>query len=64
MNAAQGSTLEDVAIFAANALAGVSGGNGGGGSFKGVTVVGGLYGLDMRRTGCAPTVVATTLGAH
>lgn len=62
MNAAQGSTLENVAVYADHdALAGVAGGNGGGGSFKGVTVVGAKYGLDMRKTGAAPTVVAITL---
>jgi hypothetical protein len=35
MNAAQGTTLEDVTVHAApDALAGIAGGNGGGGSFK------------------------------
>ena len=41
MNAAQGTTLENVGVYAApDALAGEGGGNGGGGSFKGLTVVG------------------------
>jgi hypothetical protein len=63
MNAAQGSTLEDVGVFnkEGDALAGVAGGNGGGGSFKGVSVVGAKYGIDMRKTGSAPTLVAITL---
>ena len=37
------------------------GGNGGGGSYKGVTVVGGKFGLDMRQTGSAPTYVGIAL---
>jgi hypothetical protein len=62
MNAAQGTTLEDVTVHAASdALAGVAGGNGGGGSFKGVTVIGAKYGIDSRQTGDAPTMVAVTL---
>eukprot|EP00035_Acanthoeca_spectabilis_P008053 m.147870 g.147870 ORF g.147870 m.147870 type:complete len:818 (+) comp14196_c0_seq3:71-2524(+) len=62
MNAAQGTTLEDVTVFAAeDALAGVAGGNGGGGSFKGVTVIGARYGIDSRATGDAPTMVAVKL---
>ena len=46
---------------AADALAGVAGGNGGGGSFKGVTVIGAKFGLDSRKTGDAATYVAITL---
>ena len=62
MNAAQGSTLENVAVYATDdALAGIAGGNGGGGSFKGITVVGAKYGIDMRETGDAATYVAITL---
>ena len=48
-------------MFAGDGLAGVAGGNGGGGSFKAVTVIGGKYGIDSRRTGDAPTWVAVTL---
>ena len=62
MNGAQGSTLENVAVYAgADALAGVAGGNGGGGSYKGVTVVGAKVGIDMRETGDAATYVTITL---
>ena len=62
MNGAQGSTLENVAVYAgADALAGVAGGNGGGGSFKGVMVVGAKVGIDMRETGDAATYVTITL---
>lgn len=63
MNAAQGTTLEDVTVYAAGsgALAGVAGGNGGGGSYKGVTVIGARYGLDTRETGDSATYVAVTL---
>eukprot|EP01052_Picozoa_sp_SAG31_P000913 SAG31_NODE_28_length_32713_cov_39.100509_23_plen_334_part_01 len=62
MAAAQGSVLEDVTVYAApDSAAGVAGGNGGGGSFKGVTVVGGKYGVDMRATGCSATYLALTL---
>jgi hypothetical protein len=60
MNAAQGSTIEDVSVYAApDAQAGVAGGNGGGGSFKGVTVHGAKYGIDMRETGSSATYVST-----
>lgn len=62
MAAAQGSVLEDVTVYAApDSAAGVAGGNGGGGSFKGVTVVGGKYGVDMRVTGSSASYVALTL---
>ena len=58
----QGTTLEDVTVYAAaDTLAGVAGGNGGGGSCKGVTVVGGKFGLDARKTGDAATYVAITM---
>ena len=61
-NGAQWTTLEDVAVYAGrDALAGIAGGNGGGGSYKNVTVVGAKYGIDSRRTGSAPTFVAITL---
>ena len=56
MNAAQGSTLEHVSVYAPpDAAAGVAGGNGGGGSYKAVHVVGARIGFDMRETGSSPT---------
>jgi hypothetical protein len=62
MNAAQGSTVEDVTVYAApDAQSGVAGGNGGGGSYKGLTVVGAKYGIDMRETGDSATYVSITL---
>ena len=63
MNGAQGSTLEDVTVHAAGsgAQSGVAGGNGGGGSYKGLTVIGARYGVDMRVTGASPTYVGLTL---
>ena len=46
----QGAALHDVTIrLAADTSAGVAGGNGGGGSFVGVTVIGGKYGIDVRQ---------------
>ena len=61
MLAAQGSTMQDVSIYAApDALAGVYGGNGGGGSFVGVTVVGARFGFDIRSSAGYATVVAST----
>eukprot|EP00039_Didymoeca_costata_P032610 m.38547 g.38547 ORF g.38547 m.38547 type:complete len:833 (-) comp9448_c0_seq1:107-2605(-) len=51
MLGAQGCTIQDVTIRAApDALAGVFGGNGGGGSFVGITVIGGRYGIDNRKS--------------
>ena len=62
MNGAQGTTLEDVSVIASDdALAGIAGGNGGGGSYKNVSVVGAKYGIDARRTGSAPTYVSVVL---
>eukprot|EP00927_Polykrikos_kofoidii_P029249 TRINITY_DN2532_c0_g2_i1.p1 TRINITY_DN2532_c0_g2~~TRINITY_DN2532_c0_g2_i1.p1 ORF type:complete len:844 (+),score=112.04 TRINITY_DN2532_c0_g2_i1:34-2532(+) len=62
MLGAQGSTIQDVTVSAApDALAGVSGGCGGGGSFVGVKVIGARYGVDMRKTAGFPTAVALTL---
>lgn len=58
---AQGTSLQDVRVFASSdALAGVAGGNGGGGSFVGLTVVGARFGIDMRFTEI-PTLVGITL---
>ena len=62
MAAAQGSVLEDVTVYAApDSAAGVAGGNGGGGSYKGLTVVGAKYGVDMRTAGSSATYVGLTL---
>lgn len=62
MVGAQGSTIQDISVFAApDALAGVAGGNGGGGVFVGVTVVGARYGLYARRTDGSATYTAFTL---
>ena len=44
-----------------DALSGIFGGCGGGGSFVGVTVVGARFGVDMRRTAGYATLVAATL---
>lgn len=58
---AQGTTIEDVVVYAgSDAMAGIAGGNGGGGTFVGVTVYGGKVGLDARISDI-PTVVALTL---
>jgi hypothetical protein len=62
MNAAQGTTIEDVTVYAAaDVQSGVAGGNGGGGSYKGLTVIGAKYGIDMRETGDSATYVSITL---
>ncbi len=62
MLAAQGSGLEEVTVYAAeDALAGIHGGNGGGGSFVGVRVHGAKYGLDASLTAGFATIVAVTL---
>lgn len=58
---AQGTTVQDVTIHATGALAGLAGGNGGGGTYAGVTVYGGLFGLDMRVYQAAAAVVAINL---
>ena len=57
MRGAQGSSLEDVAVFAAaDTFAGVSGCSGSGGAHSNVTVVGARYGWDARDTQPAPTL--------
>eukprot|EP00927_Polykrikos_kofoidii_P054845 TRINITY_DN491_c0_g1_i1.p1 TRINITY_DN491_c0_g1~~TRINITY_DN491_c0_g1_i1.p1 ORF type:complete len:873 (-),score=139.97 TRINITY_DN491_c0_g1_i1:160-2724(-) len=62
MLGAQGSTIQDVTVYAApDALAGASGGCGGGGSFVGLKVVGARYGVDMRKTAGFATTVALTM---
>ena len=58
---AQGSSIEDVTVWAEDAAAGISGGAGGGGSHANVRVVGGRFGLDLRAAQPAPTVTAATL---
>jgi hypothetical protein len=61
MVGAQGSTVQDVSIFAADdALAGIAGGNGGGGVFAGVSVIGGRFGLDARKTDGSATYTSFT----
>jgi hypothetical protein len=59
--AAQGSGIQDCTIDARGAYCGVEGGAGSGGSHAGITVIGGRYGLDLRGTQPAATVVGVTL---
>jgi len=59
--AAQGSGIQDCIIDARGAYCGVEGGAGSGGSHAGITVIGGRYGLDLRGTQPAATVVGVTL---
>lgn len=62
MVGAQGSTIQDITVFAGrDGLAGVAGGNGGGGVFAGITVVGGRFGLDARVTDGSATYTSMTL---
>jgi hypothetical protein len=62
MLGAQGATLQEVAIYAApDAAACIVGGNGGGGSFVGITAVGAKYGIDGRVVQGTPAYVAMTL---
>jgi hypothetical protein len=62
MLGAQGATLQEVAVYAApDAAACIVGGNGGGGSFVGVTAVGAKYGIDGRKVQGTPAYVAMTL---
>lgn len=58
---AQGSSIEDVTVWAGDAAVGISGGAGGGGAHTNVRVVGGRFGLDLRAAQPAPTVTAATL---
>ncbi|MBG0789912.1 MAG: hypothetical protein H0S80_05365 [Desulfovibrionaceae bacterium] len=59
--AAQGSFIQDVKIDCTYGFAGIEGGIGSGGSIEGVQVVGGEYGLDLRETQPACTLVNVTL---
>ena len=62
MMGAQGSTLQDITIYAAtDAFAGLAGGNGGGGMFVGITVYGARYGIDARHPSIAATYAVITL---
>lgn len=61
LRGAQGSGLEDVTVFAGDALVGVAGGCGSGAMHSNVTVVGGDYGLDLRQSQPAATVSALQL---
>lgn len=57
MRGAQGSSLEDVAVYASNdTFAGVSGCSGSGGAHSNITVVGARFGIDARDTQPAPTL--------
>lgn len=58
---AQGSSLEDVTVWAGDGASGIAGGAGGGGSHTNVRVVGGRFGLDLRAAQPSPTVTAATL---
>lgn len=57
MRGAQGSSLEDVAVFAApDTFGGISGCSGSGGAHSNVTVVGARFGIDARDTQPAPSL--------
>jgi hypothetical protein len=57
MRGAQGSSLEDIAVFAASdAFAGVAGVSGSGGAHGNITVVGARIGLDARETQPSATI--------
>lgn len=58
---AQGSGLEDVAVYLADGLVGVVGGAGSGGAHHGITVVGGRYGMDLRYSQPAGSMSGITL---
>ena len=59
--AAQGSGIQDCTIDATHGLTGIEGGAGSGGSFTGIKVIGGKFGLDLRQTQPAPTIAGITL---
>ena len=46
---AQGTSLEDVTVYAGDAAIGISGLGGSGGSHSNVTVIGGRFGIDGRQ---------------
>eukprot|EP00039_Didymoeca_costata_P026333 m.15726 g.15726 ORF g.15726 m.15726 type:complete len:804 (+) comp5475_c0_seq1:175-2586(+) len=58
---AQGSSIQDVTVWAHDALVGILGAAGGGGAHINVKVVGGRFGMDLRLAQPAPTVVGVTL---
>ena len=58
----QGSSIEDVTVYAGkDAAVGISGAAGGGGAHVNVKVVGGRFGLDFRTSQPAPTATGVTL---
>lgn len=61
MEGAQGSGVEDCIIDVRFGYAGIEGGAGAGGSFRGVTVFGGGVGLIMLKTQPAPLIVGVNL---
>ncbi|MEW5773561.1 MAG: glycosyl hydrolase family 28-related protein [Thermodesulfobacteriota bacterium] len=58
---AQGSGVQECTVTLADGFAGIEGGAGSGGLHAAVTVVGGEYGLDLRKSEPAATVVGATL---
>lgn len=58
---AQGTGYEDVTVYAGDALVGVQGASGSGGSQHALTVIGGAFGLDFREGQPAATVSGVTL---
>jgi hypothetical protein len=63
LNGAQGSGIQDSTVDATHGLGGIEGGAGSGGSHVGVIVIGGTFGLDLRRSheNNAPTIAGITL---
>ncbi len=61
LRGAQGSGVQDCTIEAGDALTGLEGGCGSGGSHANITVRGGRIGLDLRETQPAPTITGITL---
>eukprot|EP00040_Diaphanoeca_grandis_P014749 m.74928 g.74928 ORF g.74928 m.74928 type:complete len:873 (-) comp24718_c0_seq2:61-2679(-) len=59
--AAQGTSVQDVTIFAGTSLGGLMGGAGSGGSHIGVTVIGGGFGMDVSSSQPSPTLTGITL---
>lgn len=59
--AAQGTSVQDVTIYAGTASCGLVGGAGSGGSHINVTVIGGQVGIDVSQAQPSPTLVAVTL---
>ena len=59
--AAQGTSVQDVTIYAGSGLVGLDGGAGSGGSHINVTVIGGQIGARFNSSQPAPTVTGLTL---